>query len=134
MKIVLFVCVHNAGRSQMAEAFFNAKARESDLPMKAISAGTLGAGTLNPRAVEAMAELGISMSEHRAKQLTEQMVAVAELIVSMGCGVDADACPAKFLVTEDWGLNDPAGQPLRVVRQIRDQIELKVIDLLRRMA
>ncbi len=133
-KTVLFVCVHNAGRSQMAEAFFNAKAKESGLPIRAVSAGTLGTGELNPRAIEAMTEVGISLADHQAKLLTDAMVQTADVIVSMGCGVDAESCPAKFIVTEDWGLDDPAGLPLRAVRLIRDQIELKVIDLLRRIA
>ena len=130
MKTVLFVCVHNAGRSQMAEAFLNASATERGLQVRAESAGTLGAGTLNAMAVQAMEEIGISMSSHVPKQLSAEMVARADTIVSMGCGVDAAACPAKFLVTEDWGLDDPAGQPIERVREIRDQILTKVEALL----
>lgn len=127
---MLFVCVHNAGRSQMAEAFLNALVTERGLVMRAESAGTLGAGTLNPIAVRAMEEIGITIATHVPKQLTEEMVARADMIVSMGSGVDAAACPAKFLVTEDWGLDDPAGQPLERVREIRDQIRAKVESLL----
>ncbi len=123
MKTVLFVCVHNAGRSQMAEAFLNSIGGDA---WRAESAGTLGAGSLNPMAVQAMEEIGISMATHVPKQLDKAMVGRADVIVSMGCGVNADACPAKFLVTEDWGLDDPAGQPIERVREIRDQIRLKV--------
>lgn len=133
MKTVLFVCVHNAGRSQIAEAFLNHLARGSVIGVRAISAGTLGAGTLNPLAVEAMQEVGISMKGHVPKALTQQMADAADLVVSMGCGVDAEACPAKFLVAEDWGLDDPAGQPIEKVRVIRDQIRVRVADLLSRI-
>lgn len=129
---VLFVCVHNAGRSQMAEAYLNALAKEGGFDAVAESAGTVGAGTLNPVAVEAMREDGVSLEGHTPKALTQAMAERADTIVSMGCGVDAEACPAKFLVTEDWGLDDPAGQPIEAVRAIRDQIKVKVQDLLRR--
>lgn len=130
---MLFVCVHNAGRSQMAEAFLRRAATEHGLNVIAESAGTVGAGSLNPVAVAAMEELGISMADHAAKQLDAEMVARADWIVSMGCGVDAAACPAKFLVTEDWGLDDPAGQPIERVREIRDQIRAKVDELVARL-
>lgn len=127
---VLFVCVHNAGRSQMAEAFFNALARESDVDAVAKSAGTLGAGTINPVAAQAMAEVGVMLDGQFPKVLTQEIADEADRIVSMGCGVDAAACPARFLVAEDWGLDDPAGQPLERVREIRDQIRAKVSALL----
>jgi len=130
MKEILFVCVHNAGRSQMAEAFVNQLAREQGLPFVAKSAGTLGGKTLNPAMVEAMAELGISMADHAPKILTSQMVAAADQIITMGCGVEADACPAKFYVTDDWGLDDPAGQGIDAVRPIRDEIQRRVRELL----
>ena len=133
-KTVLFVCVQNAGRSQMAEAFLNAMASQRGLNVRGVSAGTMGAGTLNPIAVQAMEEADISMAEHYPKQLTPEMVKAADKIVSMGCGVDAAACPAKFIVTEDWGLDDPAGRPIERVRQIRDQIKSKVEALLDREA
>lgn len=127
---VLFVCVHNAGRSQMAEAFFNHLAAERGSPWRATSAGTLGGGTLNLTVVEAMAEAGVPLVGHVPKQLTQAMVDGAGLVVSMGCGVDAEACPARFLVTEDWGLDDPKGQPLAAVRAIRDQIRVRCERLL----
>lgn len=127
---VLFVCVHNAGRSQMAEAFFNHLARERGVDAVAESAGTLGGGTLNAKAVQAMEEIGISMAGQVPKALSQEMANSADRIISMGCGVDAEACPAKFLVTEDWGLDDPAGQPIETVRHIRDQIAVRVGQLL----
>lgn len=118
----------------MAEAFTNALAKQRGLPIRAISAGTLGGGTINPMAKEAMQEAGVPLEGHTPKALTQEMVGEADFIVSMGCGVDAEACPAKFLVTEDWGLEDPAGQSLEIVRGIRDQIRDKVGDLLDRHA
>lgn len=127
---ILFVCVHNAGRSQMAEAALNALAKERGLRIQAESAGTLGGGSINPMAAAAMEEIGIPLEGHFPKALTQDMADEADLIVSLGCGVDAAACPAKFLVTEDWGLDDPAGQPIEVVRGIRDQIVAKVNGLL----
>ncbi len=122
---VLYVCVHNAGRSQMAEAFTNHLAQEKGLDVVAESAGTVGGKVLNPMAVEAMAELGISMEGHAPKLLTQEMVEGAR-VISMGCGVDAEACPAKFILAEDWELEDPAGQGLEAVRVIRDQIRERV--------
>lgn len=126
---VLYVCVHNAGRSQMAEALTNHLAREKGLEVVAASAGTVGGKSLNPMAVEVMAELGISMDGHAPKLLTQEMVDDAR-VISMGCGVDAEACPAKFILAEDWELEDPAGQGLDAVRVIRDQIRERVEKLL----
>ena len=109
----------------MAEAFVNHYAA-SQPGWKAESAGTVGGKTLNPNAVLVMAELGISMEGHEPKLLTQEMVDRADNVISMGCGVDADACPAKFIRTEDWELEDPAGQGLDPVRVIRDQIDARV--------
>lgn len=134
MGTILFVCVHNAGRSQMAEAFFNRAAVSRGLDVRAVSAGTVGSGTLNPVAVQAMEEIGVSMKGHTAKALTQKMADRAERIISMGCGVDAEACPARFLVTEDWGLDDPAGQPISKVRVIRDEIEKRVNRLIEELS
>lgn len=134
MKTVLFVCVHNAGRSQMAEALTNHLAKERGLPVRAESAGTVGGKQLNPVAVRAMEELGIAMSGQTPKLLTQEMADGAHRIISMGCGVDADACPARFILTEDWGLDDPAGQPIERVREIRDQIGRHVDALLSELA
>lgn len=130
MKTVLFVCVHNAGRSQMAEAFMNHIARERGLCITGMSAGTVGGKTLNPAAIEVMREIGIPMDEQAPKLLTAEMVKRADRVISMGCGVDADACPAKFILTEDWALDDPAGQPIERVRAIRDAVRSKVSGLL----
>ena len=127
---ILFVCVHNAGRSQMAEAWTRHIAKERSMEITAESAGTLGGGTLNPSAVAVMEEAGVPMSDQFPKVLTQEMVDRADRIISMGCGVDATACPAKFLVTEDWGLDDPAGQSIEVVRRIRDEIRVKVAAML----
>lgn len=134
MKTVIFLCVHNAGRSQMAEAFVNHEAKTRGLDIRGASAGTVGGKQLNPVAVEAMTELGISMEGQHPKLMTQEMVDGAAKIISMGCGVDAAACPAKFVLTEDWGLDDPAGQGIETVRIIRDQIRERVIKLLEEMA
>lgn len=113
----------------MAEALTNHLAREKGLEVVAASAGTVGGKSLNPMAVEVMAELGISMDGHAPKLLTQEMVDDAR-VISMGCGVDAEACPAKFILAEDWELEDPAGQGLDAVRVIRDQIRERVEKLL----
>ncbi|MGI8923856.1 MAG: arsenate reductase ArsC [Fimbriimonadales bacterium] len=128
MTRVLFVCVHNAGRSQMAESFLNHFAKERGLKIEAVSAGTASGASLNPLAVQAMNELGISMEGHKPKLLTQELADSADQTVTMGCGVGA--CSAKVLVSEDWGLNDAAGQPIERVREIRDQIRAKVEGLI----
>lgn len=119
---VLFVCVHNAGRSQMAEAITNHFANQLGLNVHAKSAGTVGGKQLNLQAIAVLDEIGISLAGHEPKFLTPEMVTDADQIISMGCGVDAEACPTNFLLTEDWELDDPAGQPIATVRVIRDQI------------
>ncbi|HTQ09333.1 MAG TPA: arsenate reductase ArsC [Fimbriimonadaceae bacterium] len=129
MKTVLFLCVHNASRSQMAEAFVNRVAKERGIQVRAVSAGTVGGKSINPVAVQAMAEIGIDMSDQKPKLLTQAMADAADRIVTMGCGVDAAACPARFLVTEDWALDDPHHQPIEVVRIIRDEIRTRVESL-----
>jgi arsenate reductase len=122
MKKILFVCVHNAGRSQMAEAFFNHYAKGK---AQAFSAGTHYASHIDPTVVEAMAERGIDISHKRPKMLTLEMLGVAGKVISMGCGVEG-VCPATFVPTEDWQLEDPEGKPIEQVRAIRDEIEAKV--------
>ena len=126
MKTVLFVCVHNAGRSQMAEAFVKKLASDHNYPIRGLSAGTEAGKRVNPLAVQAMAEIGISLDEHKPKQLTQAMADAADRIITMGCGVDATSCPARIHLSEDWGLDDPAGQSLEKVREIRDQIRTRV--------
>jgi arsenate reductase len=130
MMRILYVCVHNAGRSQMAEAITNHLARARGADVVAASAGTVGGKELNPMAVVALAEIGISVDGLVPKLLTQEMADGADRIISMGCGVDAEACPARFILTEDWELDDPAGRPLEEVRVIRDAIVRKVEALL----
>lgn len=130
MKKILFVCVHNAGRSQMAEAFTNALAKEKRIAVHARSAGTVAGEQVNPMAVAVMQEIGISMDGQHPKQITQAMADSADRIITMGCGVDAEACPARIHLSEDWGLDDPKGQPIEKVRAIRDEIKLKVEALL----
>lgn len=130
MKTVLYVCVHNAGRSQMAEAFTNALAKEKHLEVRGESAGTVAGAKINPVAQEVMLELGISMEAQHPKPLTQPLADSADKIITMGCGVDAQACPARILISEDWGLDDPAGQGIEKVREIRDQIKVRVEALL----
>jgi arsenate reductase len=127
MRRVLFVCVHNAGRSVMAEALFNRLAGEE---AEAVSAGTIPGGPPHPVVVEAMGEVGIDVSAHRGRLLTDEMVNGAERVITMGCAVDEAACPAiLYANVEDWGLPDPKGQPPEQVRAIRDKIERRVTEL-----
>jgi len=127
MKQVLFVCVENAGRSQMAEAFANHYGQGK---VSAQSAGIKLADRVNPTVIEAMKERGIDISMNRPKQLTPKMSEQADLIVTMGCGAE-DLCPGPFFkTTEDWGLEDPRDKPIEKVREIRDQIEIRVKTLI----
>ncbi len=129
MNTVLFVCVHNAGRSQMAEAFFNQMTNGKAV---AISAGSKPAEKVNPVAVEAMKEIGIDISCNKPKLLTIDLMAQASRMVTMGCGEDT-ACPASWVKTEDWELEDPAGKPIEQVRKIRDEIKERVTRIARQM-
>jgi arsenate reductase len=133
MQTVLFLCVHNAARSQMAEAFTNTLARERGLPVRALSAGTAAAEEINPVAVAVMREVGITMEGQKPKRLTQAMADSADRIITMGCGVDAATCPAQLHLAEDWGLEDPRGQPLEKARAIRDAIRDRVEALLQEM-
>jgi len=124
MKTVLFVCVHNAGRSQMAAAFFNQLAKGKAV---AESAGTAPAETVNPVVIEAMKEVGLDISAARPQMLDVDMIINSVKMITMGCGAEAEAsCPASFAETEDWKLDDPAGQPIDKVRPIRDEIQRRV--------
>ncbi len=122
---VLFVCVHNAGRSQMAAALLD---RHAGGRVSVRSAGSAPADSVNPVVVAAMAELGVDISWEFPKPLTDEAARSADVVVTMGCG---DACPVypgkRYL---DWELDDPAGQPLEVVRRIRDEIDARVRALL----
>ncbi|HAQ22320.1 MAG TPA: hypothetical protein DCR10_02110 [Acidimicrobiaceae bacterium] len=118
---VLFLCVHNAGRSQMAAGWMRHLA--GDL-IRVFSAGSAPAETLNPAAVEAMAEVGIDISEAEPMVWTDQMASDVEVVVSMGCGDRCSTYPGTRLV--DWDVADPAGQGLEMVRAVRDEIEIRV--------
>lgn len=118
---VLFLCTHNAGRSQMALGFFNALAGERAV---AYSGGSEPASQVNPIAVTAMAEKGIDITGEQPKRWTEAMLESADVVVTMGCGDTCPYVPGTRYV--DWPLPDPAGQPLEVVRPIRDEIEARV--------
>ena len=130
MEQVLFICVGNSSRSQMAEALFNHLAAGK---ARAVSAGTEPARTLDPNAVAVMAELGIDISGQSPKALTQQMVDSATRRISMGCGVQ-ESCPAWARPDEDWDLDDPYHQPIEVVRSIRDQIRARVEALVKELA
>ena len=128
MKTVLFVCVHNSGRSQMAEAFFNSLAKGK---ANAISAGTQPADKVNPIVVEAMREVGLEISGNKPKMLNLDMATSAMRMITMGCGADAGAvCPASLVETEDWELDDPSGKPIEEVRKIRDEVKRRVEKLI----
>lgn len=130
-KTIVFVCVHNSGRSQMAEAFFNQIAQGKAF---AISAGTQPGDKVNPVVVEAMQEIGIDISSNKPKMLTMEMVEKADKMITMGCGADAGGlCPASFIETEDWALEDPKGKSLEQVRIIRDEIRTRVRKLVKEM-
>jgi arsenate reductase len=123
---VLFVCVHNSGRSQMAQAFGETLA---DGSVVFESAGTMPAPQVNPVAAEAMREKGIDLSGRRPRRLTDEMAESADRVFTMGCSIE-DACPAVVVAAEDWALDDPAGKDIEDVRRIRDEIEGRVLDLL----
>jgi len=129
MKNVLFVCVGNTGRSQMAEAFFNQLAGGK---AKASSAGTNPANIIDPPVVQAMKEMGIDISSNRPKKLTVEMLNQADKVITMGCGAE-NVCPASFVETEDWGLEDPKGKSIDEVREIRDEIKSRVAKMLKNL-
>jgi protein-tyrosine-phosphatase len=122
---VMFVCVHNAGRSQMAQGFLTHLAGDR---VEVRSSGTMPADQVNPSAVEAMRELGIDISLAKPKVLTDEDVRASDYVITMGCG---DACPfypgKKYL---DWKLDDPAGKGVEAVRPIRDEIKRRVEELI----
>ena len=122
---VLFVCVHNAGRSQMSQAWVSHLAGDA---VEVRSAGSAPGDAVNPAAVEAMAEVGIDMSAAQPKVLTTESVQSSDVVITMGCG---DACPIfPGKRYEDWQLDDPAGQGVEAVRPIRDEIRGRVQELL----
>ena len=126
---VLFVCVHNAGRSQMAAALLDHHAAGR---VRVRSAGTTPSDEIHPNVVEAMAERGLDVSTAQPKGLREDDVREVDVVITMGCG---DACPVvPGTRSLDWDLPDPAGKPIAEVRPIRDDIERRVLDLLRELA
>ena len=128
MKRILFVCVENAGRSQMAEGFANKYGNENFF---VLSAGNKPADKVNPIVVEAMKEKGIDISMNKPKLLTYEMAQDADLIITMGCN-DQGLCPGPFFKpTINWKLEDPKGKSVEKVRQIRDEIEKLVNELIR---
>jgi len=122
---VLFVCVHNAGRSQMAAAFLTTLSQGA---IEVRSAGSAPADKVNPAAVEAMAELGIDMSAEIPKVLTTEAVKESDVVITMGCGDTCPIFPGKRY--EDWELEDPAGQGVAAVRPIRDDIKTRIESLI----
>lgn len=128
MTIVLFACLQNAGRSQMAEAFFNEMANPARA--RAISAGTSPGTHVHPEVVATMREVGVDLTRARPQRLTPDLARRADLLVTMGCG---DACPVvPGLRVIDWPLPDPKGRPLEEVRAIREDIRMRVADLIER--
>jgi len=122
---VLFVCVHNAGRSQMAAGFLTAL---SDGQVEVRSAGSLPADQVNPVAVQAMQEVGVDISDQQPKVLTTDAVQSSDVVITMGCGDVCPIFPGKRY--EDWKLDDPAGQGIDAVRPIRDEIRRRVQQLI----
>jgi len=122
---VLFVCVHNAGRSQMAAGFLRSL---SGGAVEVRSAGSMPADRINPIAVEAMREVGIDLAVEQPKVLTTDAVQASDVVITMGCGDTCPIFPGKRY--EDWELDDPAGQPLGAVRPVRDEIARRVRELL----
>ena len=128
MKTVLFACVHNAGRSQMAAAWLNHLADQS--AVRGISAGTAPAAAVHPEVLDAMREVGIDLSTVTPQLLTDTLAEDANLLVTMGCG---EVCPhVPNLRSEDWPLEDPKHQPAERVREIRDQIKQRILALISR--
>jgi arsenate reductase len=128
MKTVIFACVHNAGRSQMAAAFFNVLA--SPAKAQALSAGTQPGERVHPEVQVAMAEVGIDLSGAKPQRLTDELARGASMLVTMGCG---EACPhVPGLKRDDWPLEDPKGKPVEQVRRIREEVRSRVSALLAR--
>ncbi|MFN3622330.1 MAG: low molecular weight phosphatase family protein [Nitrososphaerales archaeon] len=130
MKKILFVCVENAGRSQIAEAFAR---KYGGGVVEAYSAGTLPASSVHPEVIEVMKEKGFDLSGKKPQMLSQRMVDEADVVISMGCGAEG-LCPAPLIKNiEDWEIEDPKGKSVEKVREIRDQIEKKVLELLDRL-
>jgi arsenate reductase len=122
---ILFLCIHNAGRSQMAAGFARQSAGNS---IEVMSGGSEPAESINPIAAEVMNEIGIDITTHTPQKFTEEMLHKVDVVVTMGCGDTCPFIPGKTYV--DWPLQDPKGQPIEVVRTIRDDIRQRVSDLI----
>lgn len=128
MKKILFVCVENAGRSQMAEAFFR---KYMPKGFEAISAGTNPSIQVNPIVLQAMKEIGIDIENQTPKYISQQIIDESEKAINMGC-IDKESCPALFMNDVlDWQIPDPKGKSIEEVRKIRDQIKTKVMILIK---
>jgi len=125
MKTVIFACIHNAGRSQMAAAWFNALA-DAD-KARAISAGTNPGTRVHPEVLEAMREVGIDLSQQTPQKLTDELAQQAQMLITMGCGEQCPVVPG--LKRDDWPLEDPKGKPVERVREIRDEVRERVTGL-----
>ena len=129
-KRVIFVCVGNSCRSPMAEGFVRHYAQKMGLHLEVSSAGTRPEGTVNPRAVEAMREVGIDISQHRPRRISPEELLEYDYVITMGCA-DRGICPASFPgISRDWGIEDPFGKPMDVYRRVRDEIREQVLALL----
>jgi arsenate reductase len=127
-KTILFVCVENTGRSQIAEGYFRKYAPEGYEPL---SAGTKPTSKINSLAIQVMNEIGINISKQRSKDLTEDMMRNSDKIINMGC-MDKNFCPTLFIPKViDWGIEDPEEKPIERVREIRDEIERRIKELAR---
>jgi len=125
-KTILFVCVENAGRSQMAEGFFKKYAPEGFVPA---SAGTKPISQIDPLAIQVMNEIGIDISKQKPKDLSEDMMRNSDKIINMGC-MDNNFCPTLFIPKViDWSIEDPKGKQIEQVREIRDEIERRIKEL-----
>ncbi len=128
MKKILFVCVENAGRSQMAEAFFR---KYMPKGFEALSAGTKPSTQVNPIVLQAMKEIGIDIENQTPKHISQQIISESEKAINMGC-LDEESCPALFMKDIlDWQIPDPKGKSIEEVRKIRDQIKTKVMILIK---
>ena len=126
MKTVLFACIHNAGRSQMAAAWFNALA--DGTRARAVSAGTDPGPRVHPEVLAAMREVGIDLADRTPQKLTDELAGGAQMLITMGCG---EQCPfVPGLRRDDWPLEDPKGKPIERVRAIRDDVRARVTALL----
>jgi len=128
MNTVIFACVHNAGRSQMAAAWFNALADATKA--RAISAGTDPGTKVHPEVLEVMREVGVDLTDRTPQKLTDDLARGAQLLITMGCGEQCPVVPG--LRRDDWPLEDPKGKAIARVRQIRDEVRARVVDLLQR--